>query len=97
MHCRPDAPQTVSQREFDRGRAEVVEHASAPTARQICARLGVSWQPLLAALFEPGRDVGKFLSHKQRDASDQQPAEDHVRSALRIIACLLYTSDAADE
>jgi hypothetical protein len=89
LRCCPEAPQTVSQRDFDRARAEVPEHAQAPTARQICTRLGVSWQPLLAALFEPGRDIGKFVSHKQRATADQPLSEEHATAALRMIATRL--------
>jgi hypothetical protein len=89
LHCRPDAPQTVSQREFDRARPEVPEHARAPSARQICSRLGVSWCPLLSALFEPSRDVGKFVSHKQRTGTDHQLSEHQIRLALRVVAARL--------
>jgi hypothetical protein len=89
LHCRPDAPQTVSQREFDRARSEVPEHARAPSARQICSRLGVSWRPLLSALFEPSRDVGKFVSHKQRTGTDHHLSEHQIRLALRVVAARL--------
>jgi hypothetical protein len=67
----------------------VPEHSQAPTARQICTRLGVSWQPLLAALFEPGRDVVKFVSHKQRATADQPLSGEQAAAALRMIATRL--------
>lgn len=89
LDLRPDAPASVSQREFDRARTNLEKWAAVPSARQICARLNVSWRPLLAALFEPDRDVDKFVSHKQRTAVAHGLSDDQVAAALRIVAARL--------
>ena len=79
----------MSQREFDRARTNLDKWAAVPSARQICARLNVSWRPLLAALFEPDRDVDKFVSHKQRTAVAHGLDDGQIAATLRIVATRL--------
>lgn len=86
LACRPEDPIGLTQAQFDEGRARVPEHARAPTARQICSRLGMSWPVLLQALFEPGRDQARSLGRRQGEAPDHELTTERAANALRVVA-----------
>lgn len=86
LTCRPDDPMALTQRQFDAGRQLVPEHADAPTARQICTRLGTSWPSLLRMLFEAGRDPARSTGAWQREDEDHELTMERIVAALQIVA-----------
>lgn len=89
----PEAPETLSQPEFDRRRADVSDHyPGLPTARAIYMRLNsgssgrVSWNSLVRAAVEGGAAIRQTVVAARRSSPGIPMSERVVFFALRVVA-----------
>jgi hypothetical protein len=81
----PEAPGQISQRAYDAARA-AAGYANAPTAKQIAARLGMSWKAVLALALDPTRSVDSVLGAREGEEDKPWLTSKDVCAALKIVA-----------
>ena len=86
----------VSQADFDRSRA-AAGYPLAPTARELCRRVGISWPEVKLNAAEPGRDHARVLGNVAGEDQERGRRPEDLVSALRSVARRLQIVPAADD
>jgi hypothetical protein len=86
--AKPTDPLAVSQRAFDRARANSAAHADLPAARQIAKELKLNWPEALAVAHSPENEQNKLLALKTKDYYSPVGwlTDARIKYALRLVA-----------
>ncbi|HTC58684.1 MAG TPA: hypothetical protein VK691_01030 [Solirubrobacteraceae bacterium] len=84
----PENPEAVSQRAFDRARANSAAHAGLPEARQIARELKLKWPEVLSVAHAPEKKRSYLLVSKTRGKAPPKGwlTSARIRYALRLVA-----------